>query len=248
MLSYFKRNLNKFLYRKELATIHEQEITKRARFYSQFINPGDLVFDVGANVGNRIEPLLQIGARVVAVEPQEKCYRVLKKKFGNRIQLVTKGLDEKAGTKDFYISNADTISSFSSEWIKSVKDNRFKGYRWNKIVSVEMTTLDELIAEFGVPRFIKIDVEGFELNVLKGLTRKVEFLSFEYTVPEQSGQVTECLGQIQKIADFECNYSVGEGMEWALPQWISAEEMKAVINSEAFTSTLFGDVYVKMIN
>ena len=112
-------------------------------------------------MGNRITPLLNLGAKVVAVEPQEKCYKFLAKKFGKRIKIVTQGLGENEGIKNFHISNASTISSFSDEWINSVKTTRFKDYRWDKVVKVEMTTLDILIEQYGIPVFIKIDVEGY---------------------------------------------------------------------------------------
>ena len=49
----------------------------------------------------------------------------------------------------------------------------------------KIITMDSLIAQFGAPAFTKIDVEGFELEVLKGLTKPVKYLSIEYTVPEQ---------------------------------------------------------------
>jgi hypothetical protein len=86
-----------------------------------------LCFDVGANIGNRITPLLHIGALVLAVEPQETCYKFLEYKFGNKIILV-KGLCEKVCTRKFHIANANTISSFSEEWINAVKNGRFKEY------------------------------------------------------------------------------------------------------------------------
>jgi len=85
---------------------------QRVAFYSSFIRRGDLCFDVGANMGNRISPLLQIGARVVAVEPQEQCLKILRYKSGKRIEMVPQGIDAVEGRKTFHISNASTISSF----------------------------------------------------------------------------------------------------------------------------------------
>ena len=91
-----------------------------------------------------------------------------------------------------------------------------------------MTTLDKLIEKYGEPVFIKIDVEGFELEVLKGLTRPVKLLSYEYTVPEQIDRVIECMEQIQKVnPKIECNYSIGESMDFALEEWQSPEISKA---------------------
>jgi FkbM family methyltransferase len=226
---------------------HElDENNKRKLFYSSFVKTGYLCFDVGANVGNRIAPLLELQAKVVAVEPQSVCCKILQHKFGTKINIVNKGLSAKEGTENLHVSNASTISSFSKEWINSVKTDRFRGYNWDKTVSIEMTTLDNLIGKFGLPVFIKIDVEGYELDVLKGLTRPVNFISFEYTVPEQINKVIECIDQIEKNdSNIECNYSVGESMVFKLPNWQSVVEMKKHITTKLFEDTGFGDVYVR---
>jgi len=224
-----------------------KDIKKRKLFYSSFIEKNDLCFDVGANIGNRISPLLEIGAKIVAIEPQESCYKYLKYKFGKDIEIVTKGLGESECVKKFHISNASTISSFSEEWINSVKEGRFKDYNWNKVIKIEMTTLDSLVEKYGLPKFIKIDVEGYELDVLKGLTKPIKIISFEYTVPEQINKVIECIEQINKNdANIECNYSIGESMVLASPNWQSVEEMIKFIITKEFIKTGFGDVYVRI--
>jgi FkbM family methyltransferase len=232
---------------KHFPTKTEREaIIRRKKLYSSLINPGELCFDVGANIGNRIVPLLQVGAKVVAVEPQESCHALLKQRFGNRIELVTKGLSDKEEIKKFYISNASVLSSFSEEWIDAGKKDRFKEYEWNKVVMTEMTTLDLLIAQYGVPVFIKIDVEGFELQVLKGLSVPIKTISFEYAAPEQSQRAIDCINRIEQINPaIECNYAVGESMELALKEWLPANKMREHILSQEFGNTFFGDIYVR---
>lgn len=224
-----------------------QEIARKAAFYGSFVKKGTVCFDVGANMGNRIAPLLQIGATVVAVEPQDKCFRYLKRKFGNKIVLIKNGLGEADGIKEFHISEDSTLSSFSDNWIRSVTGTgRFKGRSWVKTVKVAMTTADELIKKYGKPNFIKIDVEGYELEVLKGLTQPIEMISFEYTVPEQPDRALMCLDQIEKYSrQIECNYSIGEDLVWAMSEWIPASEMRALIRSQEFQKTSFGDIYVR---
>jgi FkbM family methyltransferase len=223
-----------------------KQMAKRKRFYSHFIKENDLCFDVGANLGNRVAPLLDIGAKVVAVEPQEYCNRYLLYKFQKRIQIVTKGLGETEDVKDFHISKYDALSSFSDDWINSVKNGRFKGNNWDMIIKMEMTTLDKLIAEFGLPAFIKIDVEGYELPVLKGLSRPVKMISFEFTIPEQTNTAIDCINHIEKTDDnIECNYSIGESMVFAMNTWITPIEMKKLIISDDFTNIGFGDIYVR---
>ena len=227
--------------------IHKQEIKDRKEFYQTFINKNDLCFDVGANIGNRITPLLHIGALVLAVEPQETCSKFLEYKFGKKIILVKKGLCEKECTREFHIANANTISSFSEEWINAVKNGRFKEYEWNKTIDVEMTTLDNLIEKHGLPSFIKIDVEGYELEVLKGLSKPIKMISFEYTVPEQTNKAIDCIKIIENSnSSILCNYSIGESMKWALTKWLPVQEFLDLVITKEFIKTGFGDVYIKL--
>jgi hypothetical protein len=108
-----------------------------------------------------------------------------------------------------------------------------------------MTTLDALIRKYGVPHFIKIDVEGYELEVLKGLSSPVNYISFEYMVPECSQNAIDCIKQIMKIdGDRRFNYSVGESMELFFPKWLTAEKMIEHIYSKVFQDSGFGDIYV----
>lgn len=223
------------------------EDERRLPFYRTFIEPGDICFDVGANVGNRIRPLLKIGAKVVAVEPQDSCIEILRIKFGNQIELVTKGLAAVEGEMEFYISDSSTISSFSKDWIDAVKKTRFKQYNWNTVKKVQMTTLEHLISTYGKPKFIKIDVEGFELDVLEGLKQPIAAISIEYTVPEQADKAIACIQRIAKNGgELECNYSIGESMEFALEHWLNVEEMITHIQSPDFLKTKFGDIYIML--
>jgi FkbM family methyltransferase len=240
--------VNKYqLFRRMQLTKEPKEIlAKRKVFYRQFVQKGALCFDVGANIGNRIEPLLSIGARVVAVEPQSSCYTFLEYKYGKQIEIVTKGLGEAEGVQEFHISESSAISSFSKDWINAVKEERFSSSNWDKSVEVEMTTLDKLIEQYGTPCFIKIDVEGFELNVLRGLSQPIKMISFEYTVPEQTEQAVKCIDQIEKNGGaIQCNYSIGESMHLEFAEWQSPESFKHFLSSDEFIRTRFGDIYVR---
>lgn len=247
VMLYRKYNDNKIVRKdKRLYKEYEKENYKaRLKMYSSLIKPGELVFDVGANIGNRVAPLLKVGAEVVAVEPQEACYTTLRKKFKDKITIVTHGVDANPGFKKFYISSKSTpLSSFSEEWVDSMKSNRFQSEKWDRVEEIEMTTLDLLIKKYGTPVFIKIDVEGYEAEVLKGLSKSVKYLSFEYTVPEYPDKAIECVNRLSEINDnVQFNYSVGESMVWALSKWLTAEEMKKHIESSEFLNTIFGDIY-----
>jgi len=227
----------------------ESEVAKQRReFYSQFLAPGDLYFDVGANFGNRIQPVSHIGLRIVAVEPQQECVAALRKKFGNRITVVPKGVGAIEETKTMFISDSSVLSTFSKEWIHSTKESgRFSDYKWDEQRQIQLTTLDNLIDEYGIPQFAKIDVEGFELEVLKGLSTPIAMISLEYAVPEATDNLISCIQRINDISngDVLCRYSVGESMQWAQEEWLTADMMIAKVKTEEFQGTRFGDVYVK---
>lgn len=250
-----KRFLGKNLIKKLNAlTKSETEnliIKKRRDFYLQFLKPGDIYFDVGANYGNRIDPLSKNQIRIIAIEPQLECIRYLKKKYGNKITIIPKGLAEKKGSKIMFLSDAHTISSFSKEWIKATQESgRFSMYKWDRTQLTEMETLDNIILEYGKPQFIKIDVEGFEFEVLRGLSQPIKTISFEYTTPEKKDSVNDCINRITDLSlpvKVLFNYSIGESMEWALNSWLPPKEMLKVVESKRFLDSRFGDIYAKTI-
>jgi len=218
---------------------------RRKTFYSSFIKEKDLCFDVGANVGNRVAIFLDLGARVVAIEPQSKCVRILTEKFNNKINIVQKGVGAEEEIKQFYIASNSTLSTFDAKWIEEVKENRFEGNSWNEIQTVPVTTLDKIIDKYGIPNFIKIDVEGFELEVLKGLNTPVKYISIEYAMPERLNNTIACLQKLKTLsASSKCNYSIGESMKWALSEWLPIDEMIHHLSTPKFIATNFGDIYI----
>jgi len=231
------------LFRRKTKTIKRQDIVS---FYSQFVPPGGLIFDIGANIGNRIEIFLASGAKVVAVEPQATCVDILTKKFGNKICIEQTGLSSSAGTREFYIANESTISTFSKEFISKTGGSRFKRNTWKESIQINVTTLDKLIEKYGIPDFCKIDVEGFEPEVIKGLSSKIPAISFEYCVPEMEDNLYECiqlLNMLDPSASF--NYSVGESFNMALTEWLPFSDFLPLVKEKAFRKTLFGDIYSK---
>jgi len=221
-------------------TFHKNRIT----FYRQLLEPGNLVFDIGANIGNRVQVFKELGCNVIAVEPQLNCVNTLKKKFGDSIVIEPIGLGKQEGTMEMFIADESTISTFSSEFIEKTKRNKFKRNNWNKRQEVRISTLDQLITKYGVPGFCKIDVEGFESEVLKGLSKKIPSISFEYNVPEMSENVYLCLHILNNISeDYVFNYSIGESMSLKLDQWVPYKDFIKLTHTENFLNSDFGDIY-----
>lgn len=222
---------------------------KMLDFYSQFVSPGTLCFDVGANIGNRVKIFLELQADVVAIEPQEKCTQILKKVFGSNhhLRIIQKAVGEREGEAEIMISDSDTLSSMSPEWIEAVKESgRFSEYLWDKKQKVQITTLDHLIQQHGIPQFIKIDVEGFEYQVIRGLSHPIPLISLEF-VSERIEPTLNCIDHLAILGDIRLNHSIGESMQFSLESWIEPDEMKRLLSSLSGESNIFGDVYIKSV-
>lgn len=220
---------------------------RRLAFFRRFIHSGELVFDVGANAGERTELFLALGARVVAVDPQPTCLRRLRRRFGRdpRVTVVDRALGAAPGEAEMLIAEADTISSLSPEWVASVRrSGRFADYSWNRRLRVPVTTLDALIAEHGRPVFVKIDVEGFEDAVLQGLSRPLRMVSFEFT-PEHRAPALAALRRLAALGPAWFNYSVGDTLRWAWTQWLEAGAALAALERLGEDPTLFADIYAR---
>lgn len=218
------------------------------RFYASFIRPGDLCFDLGSHVGSRIRAWLQLGASVVAVEPQPACTAVLRKFYRSNpsVVIVEAGVGSVRGQAELHISTrSPRISTLSQQWIQTInRSEKFVRVKWDRSVEVPVITLDDLISKYGRPRFCKIDIEGHELEALVGLTLALPALSFEYVLPRLD-LAEACIDRLESIAPYEYNWSFGELLVFDLEQWIPATEMKRrLLNAPPRFRA--GDIYARI--
>lgn len=212
-------------------------------FFRQFIGQNKLFFDIGANIGNRTGIFTRLGVKVVAVEPQPFCADQLEKKFeGREVVVVRKGVGREVGEMKMSICDNNTgISTFSEKW----KTGRFKNFRFDREILVSITTLDALITEFGLPDFCKIDVEGFELEVISGLNKKIGCLNFEFT-SEFFDNSRKCIEKLISIGFKEFNFTLGENPKLVLDSWIDRESLSATLEERIKNDQdLWGDIYAK---
>lgn len=197
-------------------------------FYRQFVQPGDLCFDVGAHVGSRSAALLAIGARVVAVEPQPLFASVLQRLYGKNPNfiLVESGVGASIGTADLLVSShTPTVSTLSAGWAAQVgKTPSFASVDWDQRLEVRVATLDALIAAHGLPRFCKLDIEGAEHQALLGLSQAIPLLSFEF-LPMMLERADACVDRLLALGQYWFNFIKGEYPRFGSAQWMSAANL-----------------------
>jgi FkbM family methyltransferase len=215
------------------------------RFYARFLGPGALAFDIGAHVGDRTACFRRLGARVVAVEPQPRLARALRLMFGRDrgVTLVPALIGARPGRAVLRLNTANpTVATASAAFIAAAEGAPgWEGQRWDGAIERPVTTLDALADRHGFPAFVKIDVEGFEAEALRGLSRPPSALSFEFTTI-QRGVAAECLRLLAALGYRAFNACLGESMRFEHPAPLGAEAMAAWIAAlpQAANS---GDVY-----
>ena len=206
------------------------------RLYSKFIKQGDLVFDIGANIGNQSEMLLKLGCKVIAVEPNPDLINGLKKRFnGKNLVIVNKGISSLGKTLKFKIFKDLGHCTFADDHPTSQKPLR--------VIEVETITLDNLIKTYGKPKFMKIDVEGFEYEVVKTLRQKIGLICFEF-LSEKKEIYLKTIKHLQKLGYSEFNLTLNIDHKLINHEWKSGSEIIKQIQNLP-KNCLFGDVYAR---
>jgi len=227
--------------RKNLLSRHQEE-----DFYRRLLDGlkrDDLIFDIGANGGAKTDIFLRLGARVIAVEPDEACQAILSDRFvryrfrPSSVTLVGKAASDRIGVEELIIDGpGSAVNTISRKWADHLKKNKedFKyqhcGLQFSTVKSVATTTLDDLFNLYGIPFFVKIDVEGHELNVLLGMRRSDPFLSFEVNLSTFRQEGIKCVQVLHQLSgDGRFNYTPDCCSGLMLDQWVLAEEFCVVL-------------------
>lgn len=205
----------------------------------------DLVFDIGANVGSKTDIFLRLGARVVAVEPDEACQRTLRDRFLRYrlmrppVTLIDKAVSDKIGVETMWIDGpGSAVNTMNGQWADHLRDSKGSfpyancGLEFSCSKPIETTTIEHLVGLHGVPFFIKIDVEGHELNVIRSLRQAVPFLSFEVNLSTFRQEGIECvkaLSQLEPSGRFNYTPDCCSGL--VLAEWLGTKEFYAVLES-----------------
>ncbi len=217
------------------------------RLYSSLVSSGDLVFDVGAHAGNHVRALSALGCRVIAVEPQPDFARVLRLLFGRakNVTILERGVGAGAGRARLAISErTPTVTTLAPDW-KAARsaDADFAQVEWNVSAEIEVTTLDALIRQFGLPSFVKLDIEGSEPAALAGLSQPVAALAFEF-LPRALDQIEACIDRLRALDHYVYNWSSGESYRFESAAWLEGPRLLESLRAPK-AQRRSGDIYAR---
>lgn len=215
-------------------------------FYADLLEPGDLCFDIGAHVGSRARAMRAAGARVVAFEPQEPFAGFLRRSLPRDIVLEEMAVGPAEAEARMAVSSLHpTVSSLSTSFAAEAADAPGFGHvKWDRSQQVRMTTMDAQIARHGLPDFVKIDVEGFELDVLSGLGQPVPMLSVEY-LPAFRNRTIAVIDRLEDLGPYRFNPVTGEAGGFLWDDWRSADEARAWLSALPANGGS-GDLYARL--
>ncbi|MBT7437977.1 MAG: FkbM family methyltransferase [Cellvibrionales bacterium] len=190
------------------------------------------IFDIGANIGAFTDANLKLypESDFLLIEANPDLFKKLSKKFSNRTNVLVKNYCVSNINNDrikFHLSKHDTISTASTEWVKS---SRFPSSSFYKTIEVDSISIDNLIIQYGDPDFIKIDVEGYESTVLSGLSKNVCRLSFEWA-EESQAEILKSLKHLNEIGYKEFFVKEEESFSLSPPSYNSYSDVVDFIKS-----------------
>jgi FkbM family methyltransferase len=192
-----------------------------------------LAFDIGSYIGQYVSIFKNLGFdEIVCVEPSNVSFQNLSGIFQHdkTIHLVNKAVHDVDGIQLPLLTNSTLpiLNTLHGDWLIDTRHVVF-GSDVSILNMIESVTLDSLIKTYGVPSHIKIDVEGHELSVLKGLTQRIDMISFEW-ISELDEKNIECASRCYDLGSYKFYVTFAEIM----PHFIDIDPNYSVSYEEEF--------------
>jgi FkbM family methyltransferase len=219
---------------------------RQVEFYRSVLDglrPKDLIYDIGANCGQKTDVFLRLGARVVAVDPDDANQSILREKFltyrifPKPVVVLGKAISDRDASQTMWIDGpGSAINTLSEKWVDTLRggprrsQSALDSQEFARQKVVETTTLDQLMVRYGVPFYVKIDVEGYERTVLKGLRRPVPYLSFEVNLPEFRSEGLECIELLKRLdSEGMFNFAIDCDAGLSADRWLAPGDSLGVL-------------------
>jgi FkbM family methyltransferase len=204
-----------------------------------------VIFDVGANRGDTADYFRHCADEVVCIEPDHRSAGDLRERFGaiRHVTIVEGAVSAQNGFGLLHVNpEQPAYNTLHPGWKAFLEDEAEMTF--NQTYVVETFTLDHLMSVHGEPLFIKLDVEGFEIEALKGLNRPVPYLSFESNLNVFRDDCIRCVRRLQSVSPHvDFLFSESEGFRKRLSPWMSGEDLIRFIRS---TDIPFVEVLARM--
>lgn len=208
----------------------------------------NLIYDIGANIGTTSDIFKNISKKVVSFEPNPHLKEILENKFKNTNVIVDgRGISNHNGIQKFKIASYHTISTFSEDWINT---SRFSnGFTWSDGIDVTTVTLDSIIDEYGIPDYIKIDIEGYEYEAISSFTKLIPnmVVGFEWA-EEQKTKIELTLNHLVNLGYNKFSYTLADKVLFDNEiDWKTIETLSLIEDLDSNRKDRWGMIYFKFI-
>ena len=241
---------NSDLYQKLRNPVGFKKYQEEVNFYSQLLAainyPKELIFDVGANLGKKSAIFSTLSKKVIAFEPSEKLFDYIRKRFKNsHVELFNCALGSTVSSSEFYeINGNEAYNSLSKKHIETTVTKRnISTIELVNTRKVNVEIIENFIRKFGVPVYIKIDVEGYEYEVIKGLKTPVPLISFEANLPEFRDESINIIEYLSTISWDKYQFNFTSGNFLLLPNFVNKE---VAIDFLSQTQYRYVEIYAKL--
>lgn len=233
----------------------------------------DLIFDVGLHKGEDSEFYLRKGFKVVAIEAVPSLCDGARERLRHyldtgQLTILNLAIAEKSGPIKFFVNESISVwGTISAEWAKRNERLGAKSFE----ITVEGIPFHHILKRFGVPYYLKIDIEGADLlclQALRNFTSRPKYVSIESTKTSWSDLVDEFalfkslgyskfkLVQQHTVKNQTCPFPAREGLyvnhrfehassglfgEEAPGEWLSEREALKLYRKVFVRYRLFGD-------